>query len=191
MMWYGFIYYLLFNFILLLFYFFYLKIQLLSTTNQYKYLINYNNLFIYTVLYLFLITLLMINYFHRDILNLFYFSSTYNILCNTSTPTITYFFYSEDTFLNILQIYYYPYIYIFILITSLSIIYTLTYSINEFKDFMYYLILITIAGLILFFSNSIILFFMAYETLLIPSFFILYKYAKTKRSVEAAYLMFF
>ena len=32
---------------------------------------------------------------------------------------------------------------------------------------------------------------MAYEVLLLPSFFILYKFAKTRRSIEAAYLMFF
>ena len=36
-----------------------------------------------------------------------------------------------------------------------------------------------------------ILFFFSYETLLIPSFFILYNFAKTRRCVEAAYLMFF
>jgi len=36
-----------------------------------------------------------------------------------------------------------------------------------------------------------ILFFFAYEMLLVPSFFILYKFAKTRRCVEAAYLMFF
>jgi len=34
-------------------------------------------------------------------------------------------------------------------------------------------------------------FFFSYETLLVPSFFILYNFAKTRRCVEAAYLMFF
>lgn len=43
----------------------------------------------------------------------------------------------------------------------------------------------------IFFSNSLILFFLSYEMLLIPSFFILYKFAKTRRCIEAAYLMFF
>jgi len=56
---------------------------------------------------------------------------------------------------------------------------------------MFYVTLILIAGYILFFTDSIILFFFAYEMLLIPSFFILYNYAKTRRCVEAAYLMFF
>jgi len=56
---------------------------------------------------------------------------------------------------------------------------------------MFYVTLILIAGYILFFTDSIILFFFAYEMLLIPSFFILYNFAKTRRCVEAAYLMFF
>jgi hypothetical protein len=47
------------------------------------------------------------------------------------------------------------------------------------------------SGYILFFTDSIILFFFAYEMLLVPSFFILYNFAKTRRCVEAAYLMFF
>jgi NADH-quinone oxidoreductase subunit M len=57
--------------------------------------------------------------------------------------------------------------------------------------FMFYCTLILIAGLTLFFTDSIILFFFAYEMLLVPSFFILYNFAKTRRCVEAAYLMFF
>jgi len=56
---------------------------------------------------------------------------------------------------------------------------------------MFYCKLILLAGYILFFTDSIILFFLAYEILLVPSFFILYKFAKTRRCVEAAYLMFF
>jgi NADH:ubiquinone oxidoreductase subunit 4 (subunit M) len=56
---------------------------------------------------------------------------------------------------------------------------------------MFYCQLILLAGYVLFFTDSIILFFLFYEFLLVPSFFILYKFAKTRRAVEAAYLMFF
>jgi hypothetical protein len=52
-------------------------------------------------------------------------------------------------------------------------------------------VVILLAGYVLFFTDSVILFFFSYETLLIPSFFILYNFAKTRRCVEAAYLMFF
>lgn len=57
--------------------------------------------------------------------------------------------------------------------------------------FVFYCKLILTSGYILFFTDSIILFFLSYEMLLVPSFFILYKFAKTRRCVEAAYLMFF
>lgn len=56
---------------------------------------------------------------------------------------------------------------------------------------MFYCQLILLAGYVLFFTDSIVLFFLFYEFLLVPSFFILYKFAKTRRCVEAAYLMFF
>jgi len=56
---------------------------------------------------------------------------------------------------------------------------------------MFYTQVILLSGYVLFFTNSLILFFLAYEMLLVPSFFILYKFAKTRRCVEAAYLMFF
>jgi formate hydrogenlyase subunit 3/multisubunit Na+/H+ antiporter MnhD subunit len=92
---------------------------------------------------------------------------------------------------NLIQIYYFPFIYIFLLITVLSILFCLSYSINELIIFVFYCLIILISGYTLFFTDSLILFFLAYEMLLIPSFFILYKFAKTKKSIEAAYLMFF
>jgi formate hydrogenlyase subunit 3/multisubunit Na+/H+ antiporter MnhD subunit len=56
---------------------------------------------------------------------------------------------------------------------------------------MFYCKVILLAGYFLFFTDSLIIFFFAYEMLLVPSFFILYKFAKTRRCIEAAYLMFF
>ena len=93
--------------------------------------------------------------------------------------------------LNILDVYLYPFIYVFLLITALSIVFCLTYNKDELLVFMFYCQVILVAGYFLFFTDSLILFFFAYEMLLVPSFFILYKFAKTRRCVEAAYLMFF
>ena len=93
--------------------------------------------------------------------------------------------------LNLIEVYFFPFIYVFLLITVLSIIFCLTYNTDELSSFMFYCINILVAGYVLFFTDSLILFFFAYEMLLIPSFFILYKFAKTRRCVEAAYLMFF
>lgn len=93
--------------------------------------------------------------------------------------------------LNLTSVYYFPFIYIFIIITVLSILFCLAYNTSELIAFIFYCTLILLAGYLLFFTDSIILFFLAYELLLIPSFFILYNFAKTRRCVEAAYLMFF
>ena len=92
---------------------------------------------------------------------------------------------------NYYEVYCYPFIYVFILVTVLSIIFCLSYNLDELNSFMFFCTLILISGYILFFTDSLILFFFTYEMLLIPSFFILYKFAKTRRCVEAAYLMFF
>ena len=92
---------------------------------------------------------------------------------------------------NLIDVYAYPFIYVFLLVTVLSIFFCMTYNHDELLSFMFYCLLILIAGYTLFFTDSLIIFFFSYEMLLIPSFFILYKFAKTRRCVEAAYLMFF
>lgn len=92
---------------------------------------------------------------------------------------------------NLLNVYLYPFIYVFLLVTALSIIFCLSYNKDELITFMVYCQTILLAGYLLFFTDSLIIFFFAYEMLLIPSFFILYKFAKTRRCIEAAYLMFF
>lgn len=115
------------------------------------------------------------------------FSKTFFLLSYSSTKL----FDVNSLSLNILDVYLYPFIYVFLIITILSIIFCMTYNKDELVSFMSYCQLILLAGYFLFFTDSLIIFFFAYEMLLIPSFFILYKFAKTRRCVEAAYLMFF
>jgi formate hydrogenlyase subunit 3/multisubunit Na+/H+ antiporter MnhD subunit len=93
--------------------------------------------------------------------------------------------------LHLVSVYYFPFIYIFVVITVLSVLFCLAYNTSELTLFIFYCTLILMAGYLLFFTDSLILFFLAYELLLVPSFFILYNFAKTRRAVEAAYLMFF
>ena len=93
--------------------------------------------------------------------------------------------------LHPVSVYYFPFIYIFVLITVLSILFCLAYNVNELTTFMFYCTIILCAGYTLFFTSSLLVFFLSYEMLLIPSFFILYNFAKTRKCVEAAYLMFF
>jgi len=98
---------------------------------------------------------------------------------------------SPELSLHLTSIYYFPFIYIFLLITLLSVLFCLAYNTNELINFIFYCTLILMSGYVLFFTDSLLLFFFAYEMLLVPSFFILYNFAKTRRCVEAAYLMFF
>lgn len=192
MLWYGFIYYFIFLFlsfisIIFLFRLFYLnlfyKVDLILTLSHY----------ILGFFVFFSIVALSILY------NIMDFFSTFLIIYSNSIIHVSLFDYYCYNFLinttalnlNLISVYYFPFIYIFIIITTLSVLFCLAYNTNEVASFIFYCTTILMAGYLLFFTDSIILFFFAYELLLVPSFFILYNFAKTRRCVEAAYLMFF
>ena len=120
----------------------------------------------------------------------FFIKNNYSLIIYDNL-TYNFLFNLNNLNLNLIHVYYFPFIYIFILITILSILFCLSYSFNELVIFTFYCTLILLSGYVLFFTDSLILFFFSYEMLLIPSFFILYKFAKTRRCIEAAYLMFF
>ena len=193
MLWYGYIYYIAFNFVLVSLVLFLLRLYSLNSINKSNLLSFLNKTFLSFILYLFMVMFITLNsllsYYNEMIVvgssldssNLFILS-TYSLSNLVKTNSIT---------LNLVQVYYYPFIYVFILVTLLSILFCLSYNKDEFISFIFYCKLILLSGYILFFTNSLILFFLFYEMLLIPSFFILYKFAKTRRCVEAAYLMFF
>jgi len=192
LLWYGFIYYLIFLFLsfistLFLFRLFYInvfyKMDLIATLVRY----------ILSLFLFFSFSALLVLYYIMD------FFSTFSASPLVSSASLTFFDYhcydylisSNSLNLNLISVYYFPFIYIFIIITTLSILFCLAYNVNELVSFMFYCTTILVAGYLLFFTDSIILFFFAYELLLVPSFFILYNFAKTRRCVEAAYLMFF
>lgn len=192
MLWYGYIYYI--TFVALLFItlvfalrLFYVQSIYLNTTLKFivKQILSFFLFFTLTSIFV--------------LYNIFDHFSGFQIVSLASSPATTLFTTSSTSGLlnygalniNMLEVYYFPFIYIFMLITLLSILYCLSYNINELSSFMFYCSTILIAGYVIFFTDSIILFFFAYEMLLVPSFFILYNFAKTRRCVEAAYLMFF
>jgi NADH:ubiquinone oxidoreductase subunit 4 (subunit M) len=127
------------------------------------------------------------------------FFSTFTVSYSATPMGVMFFDYycydylisSNSLSLDLISVYYFPFVYIFAIITTLSILFCLAYNITELVSFVFYCTTILMAGYLLFFTDSIILFFFAYELLLVPSFFILYNFAKTRRCVEAAYLMFF
>lgn len=191
MLWYGYIYYILFNIFLLSSVIFLLRLYLLSATSQLSIITVASRVFLSTILFIFFTTFTTLNYlldYYQELL-----------CCGSGTAEISFIstYVLDRTFsltasgLNLVQVYYYPFIYVFLIVTVLSIVFCLSYNTDELFSFMFYCAVILAAGYVLFFTDSLILFFLAYEMLLIPSFFILYKFAKTRRCVEAAYLMFF
>jgi len=195
MLWYGFIYYVFSGILASISMYTLLRLILIGSKTKY----NTNSLMSNSIVSLFcyfFLTCLLALYYLLD-----YYSSFNTISVLGSTNTIhteylintntTYWFNTSTLGLNYISIYYFPFIYIFLIVTFLSVAFCLSYNANEVFSFMFYCSVITVAGYVLFFTDSIILFFLAYEMLLVPSFFILYNFAKTRRCVEAAYLMFF
>lgn len=192
MLWYGFIYYIIFIFFMSITVFYFLRLFYISsffkfelTTNLFKYILNFFIFFSFWALVI--------------LFYLFDFFSTFTWYSGDQSLGIEFFDYyffdfgvwTTHTSLHLISIYYFPFIYIFLVVTTLSVLFCMTYNSNELLSFMFYVLIILMSGYVLFFTDSLILFFLAYEMLLIPSFFILYNFAKTRRCVEAAYLMFF
>lgn len=95
------------------------------------------------------------------------FFSTFQTIYLTSDITtfifdyysFNYLIHSNALNLNLVSVYYFPFIYIFIVITTLSILFCLAYNTNEIASFMFYCTVILMSGYLLFFTDSIILFF--------------------------------
>lgn len=193
MLWYGYIYYFLFNSLTFLLILFLLRMFSLSALYRTTTSILVSKLFITNTLFILLVIFLLLNYtldFYQYTILLS--SNSFDMdIALLSLFTNNDFFTTTALSLNLIEVYYYPFIYVFMLITILSILFCLSYNKDELMSFMFYCQLILASGYTIFFTDSIILFFLAYEMLLVPSFFILYKFAKTRRCVEAAYLMFF
>jgi hypothetical protein len=192
MLWYAYIYYTLFNIVLLSLVFYLFRLLLLNSLTRVNSFLILNRLFLSVTAFLLLLTMVILNS------SLLYYQDLVYIGCNFSgTPgylglfTYDNFIPITSTNLNLIQVYYYPFLYVFLFVTTLSIVFCLSYNVDELISFMFYCQVILISGYTLFFADSLVIFFLSYEMLLIPSFFILYKFAKTRRCVEAAYLMFF
>ena len=191
MLWLGYIYYVTLNLLLLSSVMFLVRVYSLSNLHTTLISSLMNRLFLSFTTFFFVLSFFVLNHlldFDREVIVLNIYDTNLNcLLSSTSHRLIN----NESLGVSISQVYTYPFIYVFILVTMLSIIYCLSYNFDELYSFMFYIQIILTSGYVLFFTDSLILFFFSYEMLLIPSFFILYKFAKTRRCVEAAYLMFF
>jgi len=190
--WFGYIYYVIFLFLSFLSLIYFYRLIFMNIF----YRVTLLNILSKSILGFFLFFLFVSLFTVFGLLDLY---TSFNLTVTTNPLTFLFFTVTPSNYvwnyynlnLNLVSVYYFPFIYIFTIVTVISILTCLAYNINEISAFTFYVTLILIAGYILFFTDSIILFFFAYEMLLIPSFFILYNFAKTRRCVEAAYLMFF
>lgn len=189
MMWYGFLFYFAVVLLFIIFIFFYIRIFTLKKINKKNYASVVTLLFLLFILFLFFFSLFFTYFFYFKFESFFLLFSS-NLTLVDSALNFNFFSFAHFS-TNLVFVYYFPFIYIFLIITILSILFCLSYNTNEISTFSFYCVTILIAGFSLFFTDSFVNFFFAYEMLLIPSFFILYKFAKTRRCVEAAYLMFF
>lgn len=189
MLWYGYVYYIIFNVLLLSTVFYLFRLFFIHSITRINTVFVLNRLFLSFILFFLLIMAVALNSlltYYQDL-----------VLVNLAGCNYIGLFAYDNLFaltasnLNLVYVYCYPFIYVFLLVTVLSILFCLSYNTDELLSFMFYCKVILVAGYTLFFTDSVILFFLAYEMLLVPSFFILYKFAKTRRCVEAAYLMFF
>jgi NADH:ubiquinone oxidoreductase subunit 4 (subunit M) len=195
LLWYGYVYYVLFNLVFLSFIFALIRLYLTTYINQWFSIFLFNRIYLSIIMFFFLMSFTFLNYMLDSSELILFSNENYNNYGNTlhyinNFNTSRLWSYQVNS-INLLQVYTYPFIYVFILVTVLSITYCLSYNVDDLTSFMFYCQLILTSGYALFFTDSIVLFFLFYEFLLVPSFFILYKFAKTRRCVEAAYLMFF
>lgn len=169
-------------------YFLFILFSLLIVVNLKKTLIAdnlYNNLFFKNIIILILFLVLFCVFFTTTE-NQFLINT---LFLHTLQSNIT----SEFLFFELFNHYtlLLPFLYSFLFITFMTLTFTFTFNKQELNIFTLFLFCILLASTFLFFTNSLIMFFFFYEALLLPSFLILYRYAKTRKAVEAAFLMFF
>lgn len=201
LLWYGYIYYIVAFFSVVISSSFILTI-LYHTSTYYLRVVKDFIFYIFNFLLFFTLLVMTILYYTIDLYSTFTYAPSNHFTAYTTFYKYQPFTYFDNTISNymlnldyinlaLVSVYSFPFIYIFVFITMLSLLFCLSYNINELSSFTFYVTLILVAGYVLFFTDSTIMFFFSYEALLVPSFFILYNFAKTRRCVEAAYLMFF
>ena len=190
MLWYGYIYYITFNILLIASVAFLARSYVLNSIIRTNFLVNAGRIFLAAMLFFFFVSFTTMNYLLDYYQEVILIDSVEGVSVLASF-VVDKAFCNQALGLHLVQVYCFPFIYVFIIVTILSIVFCLSYNIDELFSFMFYCQVILLAGYVLFFTDSLILFFLSYELLLVPSFFILYKFAKTRRCVEAAYLMFF
>ena len=162
MLWYGYLYYYLFFVLIFIFTCYLLRASQLSSINQLLSINAAAPLALGTFVGFSFLSLTALYY----ILDL---QATFVTIGYSSWVTVSFFDLQPTYFLlntcylglHLVDVYLFPFIYIFILITLLSILFCLAYNTHELMSFMLYCTTILLAGYLLFFTSSMILFFFA------------------------------
>ena len=178
----------------MIFYFYSLLLLLLFYIFNQRFFLNLksftliNNVYIYLVCFMLLLLLVLyfwlisLDWIFIDLLlfnnHNFFYSASYNFLL-------------LDLDYEFLTIILGPYLLLTFVITFISLLTILAFNNNEIFSFINIFILVIIFGLILLSTNSLLVFFLSYEIIVFPSFYILYKFGKSRKSIEASFLMFF
>ena len=134
LLWYGYIYYIIFNLLLLVLVFSLLRLYLNTYLNYWFSVFILNRLFLSLILFFFFVSFTILNY-SLDVYSEVIYINT-NTFATSSSDLFDYsymFFYSFSKLwsfnvnsLNLLQVYSYPFIYVFLVVTILSIVYCLS-----------------------------------------------------------------
>ena len=160
MLWYGYIYYFAFFLALFVALIALLRLSFLSVHTK-RTVINYFTTFIISFYVTFAVVV---------VITLYYLLDNYSTLQFTFTPNLgdsSFRSFNAQTFLvdqtslslHLISLYAFPFIYIFVLITVLSILFCLSYNLNELNTFFAYCTAILAAGYTMFFTSSLLVFF--------------------------------
>ena len=155
-----------FNFIVFSFVIFLLRVSMLNSTIKFIIFQKSTKFFLSQSIFFLFFSFTTLNYLldlYQECINVclftdgdFMFSKSFFFLSYGSMKL----FNINSISLNILDVYLYPFIYVFLLITILSIVFCMTYNKDELISFMSYCQLILLAGYFLFFTDSLIVFFL-------------------------------
>ena len=143
-----------FNISLLIAVSFLMRLYTINSLSRVNFVTTFNRLFLSATLFLFFTTFSLMNYL-LDYYQEMVFVSYGNTIEVLSTYCVDKMFHTNALGLNLVQVYCFPFIYVFLLVTVLSIVFCLTYNVDELFSFMFYCQVILLAGYILFFTDSI------------------------------------
>ena len=115
-----------------------MRLYMLNLTPRTSFVTNAGRLFLASILFFFFVAFTSMNYLLDYYQELLMISSSTCDVSTLSLFTLSKIISSQPLALNLVQVYTYPFIYVFLLVTVLSIVFCLTYNVDELFAFMFY-----------------------------------------------------